>query len=228
MDQNALKEQTGKESVKYIKSGMIVGLGTGSTVKFMVDELGKQVQEGNITNIVGVTTSSRTAKQATDLGITIKDIDDVDHIDLTIDGADEVSDDFQGIKGGGGALLWEKIVANASNKIMWIVDESKLVHKLGAFPLPVEVIPFGAQHVFNRLEKKGYKPSWRMDGAQKYRTDEKNFIIDLHLGEIDKPQELADELIHMVGVVETGLFLNRVNDVIVGTQNGPKVLHARD
>ena len=171
MDQNALKEQTGKESVKYIKSGMIVGLGTGSTVKYMVDELGKQVQEGKIKDIIGVTTSNRTAKQARDLGITIKDIDDVDHIDLTIDGADEISDDFQGIK--------------------------------------------------------GYKPTWRMDGDKKFRTDENNYIIDLHLGEIDDPKALANELIHMVGIVETGLFLNRVNDVIVGTPEGPKVLHAR-
>ena len=227
MNQDELKAQTGRESVKYIKSGMIVGLGTGSTVRYMVDELGKQVQEGKLTNIIGVTTSSRTAKQAKELGITIKDIDDVDHIDLCIDGADEVSDDFQGIKGGGGALLWEKIVANASDKIIWIVDESKLVHKLGKFPLPIEVIPFGSQLVFNRLEKKGYKPSWRMAGDQKFLTDEKNYIIDLHLGEIDHPMQLADELIHMVGVVESGLFLNRVNDVIVGTQNGPKVLHAR-
>ena len=227
MNQDELKAQTGRESVKYIKSGMIVGLGTGSTVRYMVDELGKQVQEGKLTDIIGVTTSTRTAKQARDLGITIKDIDDVDHIDLCIDGADEVSDDFQGIKGGGGALLWEKIVANASNKIIWIVDESKLVHKLGKFPLPVEVIPFGAQLIFNRLEKKGYNPSWRMDGDHKFLTDEKNYIIDLHLEEIDHPVELADELIHMVGLVETGLFLNRVNDVIVGTQDGPKVLHAR-
>lgn len=227
MNQDELKAQTGRESVKYIQSGMIVGLGTGSTVRYMVDELGKQVQEGKLTNIIGVTTSSRTAKQAKDLGITIKDIDDVDHIDLCIDGADEVSDDFQGIKGGGGALLWEKIVANASDKIIWIVDESKLVHQLGKFPLPIEVIPFGSQLVFNRLEKKGYKPSWRMAGEQKFLTDEKNYIIDLHLGEIDHPMQLADELIHMVGVVESGLFLNRVNDVIVGTQNGPKILHAR-
>lgn len=227
MNQDELKAQTGRESVKYIQSGMIVGLGTGSTVRYMVDELGKQVQAGNLTNIIGVTTSRRTAKQAQDLGITIKDIDDIDHIDLCIDGADEVSDDFQGIKGGGGALLWEKIVANASNKIIWIVDESKLVHKLGKFPLPVEVVPFGAQLVFNRLAKKGYKPTWRMDGDQKFLTDENNYIIDLHLGEIDHPEQLADELIHMVGVIETGLFLNRVNDVIVGTQNGPKILHAR-
>lgn len=227
MNQDELKKQTGIESVKYIKSGMIVGLGTGSTVRYMVDELGKQVQAGKLTNIIGVTTSTRTTKQAESLGITIKNIDDVDHIDLTIDGADEVSDDFQGIKGGGGALLWEKIVANASNKIVWIVDKSKLVHQLGKFPLPVEVIPFGSQLVFNRLEKKGYHPTWRMDGDQKFLSDEKNYIIDLHLGEIDHPEKLADELIHMVGIVETGLFLNRVNDVVVGTQNGPKILHAR-
>ena len=227
MNQDELKAQTGQESVNYLKSGMMVGLGTGSTVRYMVDELGKRVQAGELTGITGVTTSSRTAKQAKELGITIKDIDEVDHIDLCIDGADEVSDDFQGIKGGGGALLWEKIVANASDKIIWIVDESKLVHQLGKFPLPIEVIPFGAQLVFNRLEKKGYKPSWRMDGDNKFLTDEKNYIIDLHLGKVDHPAQLADELIHMVGVVESGLFLNRVNDVIVGTQNGPKVLHAR-
>ena len=227
MNQDELKAQTGKESVKYIKSGMIVGLGTGSTVRYMVDELGKQVQAGKLTDIIGVTTSSRTTKQAESLGITIKTLDDVDHPDRTIDGADEISDDFQGIKGGGGALLWEKIVANASNKVMWIVDQSKMVHQLGKFPLPVEVIPFGSQHVFARLEKKGYQPSWRMAGDQKYRTDENNYIIDLHLGQIDHPAALADELIHMVGVVETGLFLNRVNDVIVGTDEGPKVLHAR-
>jgi ribose 5-phosphate isomerase len=155
MNQDELKAQTGRESVKYIKSGMIVGLGTGSTVRYMVDELGKQVQEGKLTDIIGVTTSTRTAKQARDLGITIKDIDDVDHIDLCIDGADEVSDDFQGIKGGGGALLWEKIVANASNKIIWIVDESKLVHKLGKFPLPVEVTPLWRPAVLQPAGKEG-------------------------------------------------------------------------
>ena len=132
-----------------------------------------------------------------------------------------------GIKGGGGALLWEKIVADISKHYMWIVDESKMVHQLGAFPLPVEVIPFGAQHVFNKLAAKGYQPTWRMDGDQRYRTDENDYIIDLHLGKIDDPQAMAEELIHMVGVVEHGLFLNRVNDVIVGRQNGPEILHAR-
>ncbi|MDO4455099.1 MAG: ribose-5-phosphate isomerase RpiA [Ligilactobacillus agilis] len=226
MDQNELKALVGKAAVDYIKDGMIVGLGTGSTVRYMVDALGERVKNEGL-NIVGVTTSNRTTKQAQALGIVIKDIDDVDHIDLTIDGADEISDDFQGIKGGGGALLWEKIVADISNQYMWIVDESKMVHQLGAFPLPVEVIPFGAQQVFNKLVAKGYQPTWRMDGDQRYRTDENDYIIDLHLGQIDDPHALAEELIHMVGVVEHGLFLNRVNDVIVGRQNGPEVLKAR-
>ncbi len=107
MDQNELKQQVGRKAVEYIQDGMIVGLGTGSTVRYMVDALGQRVQAEHL-NITGVTTSLRTTKQAQDLGITIKDIDEVDHIDLTIDGADEIDDDFQGIKGGGGAHLWEK------------------------------------------------------------------------------------------------------------------------
>ena len=225
MDQNELKAQVGKEAVKYIQDGMIVGLGTGSTVRYMVDALGERVKNEGL-KIVGVTTSNRTTKQAESLGITIKDIDDVDHIDLCIDGADEVDDDFNGIKGGGGALLWEKIVNNASTKKIWIVDQSKLVPRIGDFGVPVEVIPFGAQHVFNTFEKKGYKPVWRMDGDHKYRTDENNFIIDIHLGQIDDPHALAEDLIHTVGVIEHGLFLNRVDDVIVGRDNGPEVLHA--
>ena len=225
MDQNELKAQVGKEAVKYIQDGMIVGLGTGSTVRYMVDALGERVKNEGL-KIVGVTTSNRTTKQAESLGITIKDIDDVDHIDLCIDGADEVDDDFNGIKGGGGALLWEKIVNNASTKKIWIVDQSKLVPRIGDFGVPVEVIPFGAHHVFYTLEKKGYKPVWRMDGDHKYRTDENNFIIDIHLGQIDDPHALAEDLIHTVGVVEHGLFLNRVDDVIVGRDNGPEVLHA--
>ncbi|MCC6111355.1 ribose-5-phosphate isomerase RpiA [Limosilactobacillus fermentum] len=226
MDQNELKALVGKEAVKYVEDGMIVGLGTGSTVRFMVDALGERVKNEGL-KIVGVTTSRRTTKQATELGITIKDIDEVDHVDLTIDGADEVSNDFQGIKGGGGALLWEKVVNDASTKNIWIVDESKLVDKLGDFGVPVEVIPFGAAHVFRKFEKKGYQPQWRMDGDNRYLTDEKNYIIDLKMGKIDAPKALAEDLIHTVGVVEHGLFLDRVNEVIVGRQDGPEVLHAR-
>ena len=223
MDQNELKALVGQAAVKYIEDGMIVGLGTGSTVRYLVDALGERVKNEGL-NIIGVTTSNRTTKQATSLGITIKDLDEVDHVDLTIDGADEVDPNFFGIKGGGGALLWEKIVNNASTKNMWIVDESKLVDQLGDFGLPVEVIPFGASHVFSALEAKGYQPEWRMDGDQKYRTDEGNLIIDLRFGKIADPEQLANELIQMVGVVEHGLFLHRVDTVIVGRQDGPEVL----
>jgi ribose 5-phosphate isomerase A len=141
------------------------------------------------------------------------------------DGADEVDKDFNGIKGGGAALLWEKIVATNSSKIVWIVDESKVVDTIGAFPLPVEVIPFGAGHVVKLFESKGYKPVLRLDAqGQPVRTDEKNYVVDLHLERIEHPEELAQDLINTVGVVEHGLFLNMVNTVIVGDPNGPRIL----
>lgn len=227
MDQNQLKKLVGEKSVEWIKDGMIVGLGTGSTVKFMVDALGKRVQEEGL-NIIGVTTSNRTAEQARSLNIPLKSVDEVDHIDLTIDGADEISADFQGIKGGGAALLFEKIVATNSKQVMWIVDESKLSQQLGSFPLPVEVIPYGSQKVFERFEAKGLNPTFRKnaDGSM-LRTDSQNYIIDLHLKEIADPHTLADYLIKQVGVVEHGLFLDMVNTVIVGRQDGPEVLEAR-
>ena len=199
--QDALKKAAGIEAAKLIQNGMIAGLGTGSTVRFLVDELGRRVKEEGL-EFTGVTTSRRTQEQAEGYGIKIVNIDDVDHIDVTIDGADEVDKNFNGIKGGGAALLWEKIVATNSNKIVWIVDESKVVDTIGKFPLPVEVIPFG----------------------EPVRTDENNYVVDLHLERIDHPQELAQDLITTVGVVEHGLFLNMVDQVIVGDPNGPRVM----
>ncbi|GEO67081.1 ribose-5-phosphate isomerase RpiA [Levilactobacillus spicheri] len=228
MDQNALKALVGQEAVKYVEDGMILGIGTGSTVRYMIDALGERVAKEGL-HIIGVATSDRSAKQAESLGITIKQLDEVDHLDLTIDGADEIDDNFQGIKGGGAAHLWEKIVAINSTKNMWIVDESKLVHHLGKFPLPLEVIPFGSTHVLEKLDKMGLHPTFRMtEDGQHVLTDSKNYIIDLHLGRIDHPHELANTLNGIVGVVEHGLFLDVVNTVIVGRQDGPEVLNARD
>ncbi|OTA25611.1 ribose 5-phosphate isomerase A [Alloscardovia macacae] len=222
--QDELKKAAGIEAAKLVQDGMTVGLGTGSTVRFFVDELGRRVQEEGL-KFTGVTTSVRTKEQAEGYGITIVDVDDVDRIDVTVDGADEVDDRFDGIKGGGAALLWEKIVATNSDKIVWIVDESKVVSTIGKFPLPVEVIPFGAGQVVKLFEKKGYKPVLRLDAdGEPVRTDEKNFVVDLHLERIDDPQALAEDLIHTVGVVEHGLFLNMVDTVIVGDENGPRVL----
>ncbi|MFT8857874.1 ribose-5-phosphate isomerase RpiA [Bifidobacterium aquikefiri] len=223
-EQDALKKAAGIEAAKLVDNDMIAGLGTGSTVKFFVDELGRRVQEEGL-HFTGVTTSNRTKAQAESFGIKIVDIDDVSHIDITVDGADEVDQNFNGIKGGGAALLWEKIVATNSDRIVWIVDESKVVDTIGRFPLPLEVIPYGVQHEITRFKNRGYDPTLRVDAeGTPIRTDEKNFIVDLHMNRIDHPQDLAEDLITTVGVVEHGLFLNMVNTVIVGDPRGPRVL----
>ncbi|MEI5994419.1 ribose-5-phosphate isomerase RpiA [Candidatus Enterococcus mansonii] len=220
-----LKQMAGIEAAKYVEDGMIVGLGTGSTAKFMVDEIGRRVKEEGL-SITGVTTSKETERQAIELGIPLKSIDDVPYVDLTIDGADEISEDFQGIKGGGAALLFEKIVATYSKKCIWIVDESKLVKKLGKFPLPVEVIPYGSQQLLRLFEEKGFSPALRMASDGKALvTDGGHHIIDLHLNEIADPIALGDYLDQLVGVVEHGLFLQIVSTVIVGGESGPRTIH---
>ncbi|MBF0806023.1 MULTISPECIES: ribose-5-phosphate isomerase RpiA [unclassified Streptococcus] len=221
-----LKEQAGIYAASYVQSGMVVGLGTGSTAYYFVQELGRRVQEEGL-EIVGVTTSHRTAEQAKSLGIPLKSIDEVEQVDVTVDGADEVDPALNGIKGGGGALLMEKVVALPTKEYIWVVDESKLVQHLGAFPLPVEVVRYGAQQVFRRFEQAGYKPQFRMDGDQYYRTDMENYIIDLQLGQIADPLALAQELDQLVGVVEHGLFNQMVERVIVAGQDGIQELTAK-
>ncbi len=219
-----LKQMAGIEAAGYVEDGMIVGLGTGSTAKYMVDEIGRRIKEEGLT-ITGVTTSKETEKQATELGIPLKSIDEVPFVDLTIDGADEISEDFQGIKGGGAALLFEKIVATYSKKCIWIVDSSKLVKHLGKFPLPIEVIPYGSQQLFHLFAEKGFNPTMRLNSQGEYLlTDGGHYIIDLHLDEIIDPLAFGSYLDNLVGVVEHGLFLNTVSTVIVGYEDGPKTL----
>lgn len=223
-----LKELVGIEVAKYVKDGMVVGLGTGSTAYYMVKEVGRRMKEEGI-QVTGVVTSSATEKQAKELGIPLKAIDEVDHVDLTIDGADEISSDFQGIKGGGAALLFEKIVATYSDECIWIVDESKMVDKLGNFPLPVEVVPFGSHNLFRLFEDKGYNPKWRKTAeGELLVTDGGHYIIDLALEVIEDPHALADELDRYVGVVEHGLFIDMISKVVVGTPEGPKELAVPD
>jgi ribose 5-phosphate isomerase A len=225
VNQDELKKAVGERSVDFIKSNSVVGLGTGSTVYYMIEELGRRYQAGEITNIVGVSTSSRSQKQAEALGIPMKELNDVDHIDLTIDGADQIDKNFQGIKGGGGAHLLEKMVAVNSNKVLWIVDQSKMADQLGSFPLPIEVIPFGCQKIFDILEKENLKPKFRLDDqGNRVTTHNNNYIIDLHCGVIEHPHILADWLDHLVGIVAHGLFLDIVNTVVVGYDDGPKVI----
>lgn len=223
-----LKKMVGIEAAKNIKDGMIVGLGTGSTAYYMVEELGRRIKEEGL-SIIGVTTSKETEKQAQNLNIPLKSIDEVNYVDLTIDGADEISADFQGIKGGGAALLFEKIVASYSKRVIWIVDDSKLVNKLGAFPLPVEVIPYGSEQLLRKFNEKGLNPTLRMNSDNSIlKTDSDNYIIDLHMKVINDPKELAQYLTTQVGVVEHGLFLNMVDDVIVGSkENGVEIIKAK-
>lgn len=212
-----IKKLVGVEAAKFVKDGMIVGLGTGSTAAFFVAELGRRVAEENL-QIVGVTTSSVTSEQARRLGISLKNIDDVDAIDLTVDGADEVDLALNGIKGGGAALLMEKIVATYSRDYIWIVDDAKMVTHLGAFPLPVEVVTFGYGQVFRLFEKLDFNPVVRVDASGEIVvTDMGNHIIDLHLAEIKDPERLAKLLDETVGVVEHGLFNGMVKTVIVGS-----------
>ena len=202
-----MKELVGKKAAEYVESGMTVGLGTGSTAYYFVEEIGRRVKEEGL-EIVGVTTSLATKKQAEALGIPLKSVDEVDYIDVTIDGADEIAPDFSGIKGGGGALLFEKIVAEQSKSVIWIVDESKMVDYLGRFPLPVEVVPYGSEQLFKRFEALGYKPTFRERDGERYLTDSKNYIIDLDVYPIKDPIAFGEKIKGMTGVVEQGLFTN--------------------
>lgn len=219
-----LKKQVGIKAAEFVKSGMVVGLGTGSTAAYFVEELGRRVAEEQL-EITGVTTSSVTSEQAKALGIPLASIDEVDYVDLTVDGADEIDSHLNGIKGGGAALLMEKIVATYSKDYIWIVDESKLSENLGSFKVPVEVIRYGSEQLFKEFERAAYAPTWRLnEEGEKLITDMQHFIIDLHISKIENPQKLADELDLMVGVVEHGLFNDMVKKVIVAGSDGVKII----
>lgn len=218
------KKQVGIKAAEFVKSGMVVGLGTGSTAAYFVEELGRRVAEEQL-EITGVTTSSVTSEQAKALGIPLASIDEVDYVDLTVDGADEIDSHLNGIKGGGAALLMEKIVATYSRDYIWIVDESKLSENLGSFKVPVEVITYGSEQLFKEFERAAYAPTWRLnEEGEKLITDMQHFIIDLHIAKIENPQKLADELDLMVGVVEHGLFNGMVKKVIVAGSDGVKII----
>ena len=222
-----LKKIAGVTAAKYVEDGMVVGLGTGSTAYFFVEEIGRRIKEEGL-SVVGVTTSSQTTKQAEGLGIPLKAVDDIDSIDVTVDGADEVDPQLNGIKGGGGALLMEQIVATPTKEYIWVVDESKMVDQLGAFKLPVEVVQYGADRLYRVFESKGYKPSFRLtEQGDRFVTDMKNYIIDLDLGKIENPVALGEELKAMTGVVDHGLFNGMVNKVIVAGKDGVKVVEVK-
>jgi ribose 5-phosphate isomerase A len=225
-NQDHLKQISAESAASEVTDGMVVGLGTGSTAKLAVDALGVRVRKG--LKIVGIPTSERTATQAKQLGIPLATLADYAHIDLTIDGADEVQlGTLHLIKGHGGALLREKIVASASRKFTVIVDQSKLVEKLGThFEVPIEVVQFGWQAAARKLQELGGKPAMRMaaNGTEPFMSDGGHYIIDCAFGAIPDPEGLAKELDSVVGVVEHGLFLRMCSKVLVGEADGVKTL----
>jgi ribose 5-phosphate isomerase A len=215
-----------KRAVDFIEDRMKVGLGTGSTAAWMVRCLAERVREEGL-RVTGVPTSSRTAELARQLGIPITSLDDAKWLDLTIDGADEFDPSLNLIKGGGAALLQEKIVATASDQMIVIADAAKEVAQLGAFPLPIEVIPFGWQttkalveEMLVSLDVMNRDVTLRMNGEAPLVTDEANYILDLHLKRIGNPRQMAMVLNQIPGVVENGLFIDICDIVVIGHGDG--------
>jgi ribose 5-phosphate isomerase A len=218
------KKNAALKAVEQVQSGMTLGLGTGSTAYFAIEAIGEQWQAGTLTNIRAIPTSEATATQARSYGVPLIELADVDRIDLTIDGADEFDPHLRLIKGGGGALFREKLVAFASDIMLVISDASKEVEHLGAFPLPVEVLPKAIRLVERVLTEKGCRPTLRTkkDGTP-YLTDNQNYILDCQLEKITDPERLDLELHLVPGIVETGLFLGLATQVIVGQGDEVKV-----
>lgn len=226
------KSVAARRAVDYVEDGMRVGLGTGSTAAWMVRRLGERVRSEGL-RVTGVPTSARTAALARECGIPLATLDEVRWLDLTIDGADEFDGDLALIKGGGGALLHEKIVATASDMMVVIADRSKFVETLGAFPLPVEVIPFGwrttqalVEECLVGMDVGAREVVPRQGGDGPYRTDEGNLILDLHLRRISDARQLALVLNQVPGVVENGLFLDICDVVVIGASDGSVELRA--
>jgi len=212
------KKAAGRKVREFINDGMTIGLGTGSTVYWSIQTIGSMIKNG--LKIKAVPTSDSTAELANEVNIPLIELNQVDKLDLTIDGADEVDPNFNLIKGGGGALLREKIVASASKNLIIVVDESKLVTNLGDFSLPIEVTPFNWQYTQKMIEKLGCKSKIRKENNKIFVTDNQNYIIDCDFKKIINPEKLNKELKQIPGIVENGLFINMAETVIVGYETG--------
>jgi ribose 5-phosphate isomerase A len=212
------KEAAARASLKFVKDGNVVGLGTGSTAACFIRLLAQQVKQG--LSVRGIPTSVRSREMALSLGIPLTTLDDGQEIDVTVDGADEVDPKLRLIKGGGGALLREKIVASATKQLVIVADASKQVPVLGKFPLPVEVIRFAQPLVAKRIAALGARVEVRAGtGGTPYITDENNHILDCHFGQIPDADRLARELSEMPGVVEHGLFIGMASVVLIARGN---------
>ncbi|WP_428526407.1 ribose-5-phosphate isomerase RpiA [Roseibium sp.] len=223
-----LKQQAAERAAEDVTSGMRLGIGTGSTAEFFVHALAKRVADG--LDVIGVPTSERTAELAASLGIKLTTLEELPELDLTVDGADELDANLALIKGGGGALLREKIVAAASGKMIVIADGTKNVDTLGQFPLPIEVVPFGQEAtrraILAMFMEMGLPQNLqlRMAGEHPFVTDGGHHIFDAHLLKIEQPETLAQALVKIPGVVEHGLFLNLASKAYVAGEDGVKTI----
>ena len=231
MDADSMKREAAQRALQFVEDGMIVGLGTGSTAAQFIDLLGEKVSDG--LNITGVATSAATERQARAAGITLTTLDEEPEIDLTVDGADEIDQNLRLIKGGGGALLREKIVASASEMVVIIADQSKLVERLGAFPLPVEVVPFGykvslamIEDIADELGLEGTVRQRLGQDGKPFVSDGGNFILDCSFGVLDDPEALAELLPFTPGVVDHGLFIGLADQAVIAGENGVRVIEA--
>ena len=222
-----------KRAVNFVEDGMKLGLGTGSTAAWMVRCLAERVHKEGL-HVKGVPTSTRTANLARELGLEMITLDEAGRLDITIDGTDEFDANLNLIKGGGGALLQEKIVASASDKMIVIADFNKRVTYLGQFPLPIEVLGFGMKSSQDQIasllaahDVAGRDITTRMAGSAPFVTDEGNYILDLHLGQISDPVKLAIALNQVPGVVESGLFINICDLVVLGASDGTLEEHPK-
>lgn len=212
------KKAAGGKAASFIKPSMTVGLGTGSTAYWAIEKIGEMVAAG--LQIRAIATSVQSDTQARGLGIPMITFGELDHIDIDIDGADEVDEHLALIKGGGGALLREKIIAAASREFVVVADDSKLVTRLGKFPLPVEVVPFGWEMTVKKIVPLGCQAAVRQLDGKPFVTDNGNLIVDCRFGEIGDTEALNEKLKRIPGVVETGLFLGMASRAVIGYSDG--------
>ena len=227
-----LKRQAAARALDFVQGGMRLGLGTGSTARHFVELLGARVRDG--LDVIGVPTSEATRADAIRCGIRLTTLDEIDHLDLTVDGADEIDPDLNLIKGGGGALLREKIVAAASERMIVIADDSKLVETLGRFPLPIEVIPFGLSATRRSLAKafancgiSGQMELRKGRDGHVFVTDSGHWIVDAHLGRIADAPQLSQSLVSIPGVVEHGLFIGLASIAMLAGRDGIRIVERR-
>lgn len=227
MNAEDLKRKAAERAVALVEDGMKLGLGTGSTARHVLELIAERRRRGQLADIAGVPTSRTTENLARELGIPLTTLDKHPRLDLAIDGADEVDPELNLIKGWGGALLWEKIVASAADRLVIVVDESKLVERLGdRGPVPVEVVPFAYQIHMPFLEELGGKPKLREgQGGMPFVSDAGHYIIDCYFEDaISDPWRLEAELKHRAGIVDTGLFLDMAESVVVAADRGIEML----